>query len=249
MRVDQLAHATDEEVYYAFDRALLSKHTALVEGIRPPNFLIKHESRLFMLGGPNSGAAFHAHADAWAIVLSGSKRWFIYSVGQSPPGGIPPAFSQLGWLQRVYARLSPSSRPHECVQHAGEIMYVPESFPHGVLNVGTGPTLAVSFQAVRASTDLQRLADTLAALEARILNGDNDASLGTAAVLLAQQLVTQLPRAPHVLFRLASAWCMAPRATVNASTIYSALSAVLEADPLFVSALELTGAVPSTECP
>ena len=28
-----------------------------------------------------SGAAFHAHADAWSIVMSGAKRWFIYSVG------------------------------------------------------------------------------------------------------------------------------------------------------------------------
>ena len=39
------------------------------------------------MGGSRSGVSFHKHADAWNGVIYGRKRWFIYLVEQTPPGG------------------------------------------------------------------------------------------------------------------------------------------------------------------
>ena len=66
----------------------------------------------------------------WAV-LFGAKRWALYP---GSPGGVPaqagynPAEPHLAWLQKVYPEVknNPDLAPLECVQRAGDIIYVPE---------------------------------------------------------------------------------------------------------------------------
>ena len=64
-------------------------------------------------------------------MLFGAKRWALYP---GSPGGVPaqagynPTEPHLAWLQKVYpdVKHNPDLAPLECVQRAGDIIYVPE---------------------------------------------------------------------------------------------------------------------------
>ena len=46
------------------------------------------DDSIFFLGSSASGVSFHKHADAWNGVIYGRKRWFLYPVEKTPPGGM-----------------------------------------------------------------------------------------------------------------------------------------------------------------
>lgn len=85
------------------------------------------------LGGPGTGAPVHFHNTAWNVVVYGAKKWFLY-----PPRHKVMSNRQIYRfyetdLQRIANKTG--FQPLTCVQRAGDIMIVPESWGHGVLNL------------------------------------------------------------------------------------------------------------------
>ncbi|XP_031570533.1 2-oxoglutarate and iron-dependent oxygenase JMJD4-like [Actinia tenebrosa] len=145
-----------KEPWYMFDRNFYES-SDLPDTIRPPSYLriTDDDSSIFFLGGSGSGVSFHKHADAWNGVVYGRKRWFLYPVEFTPPGGVWPSFSQREWFNKVYPTLRPKQMPQECVQEAGEIMYLPESYYHGTINIGD--TVAIGIQKIEATTRIEAM--------------------------------------------------------------------------------------------
>ncbi|KAJ8301623.1 hypothetical protein KUTeg_020610 [Tegillarca granosa] len=110
---------------------------------------------IFFLGSSGSGVSFHKHADAWNGVIYGQKRWFLYPVQQTPPGGVYPGYTQNEWFDQVYPHLNETTKPIECVQEAGEILYLPEGMYHGTVNLGD--TVAIGIQKKLAQTKEEQL--------------------------------------------------------------------------------------------
>lgn len=42
---------------------------------------------IFFIGQSGTGATFHKHMPAWNGVVYGQKRWFLYPIEKTPPGG------------------------------------------------------------------------------------------------------------------------------------------------------------------
>ena len=75
----------------------------------------------FALGAAGTGSPMHTHQDAWNALIYGRKRWFI-----APPARANYSYTHIrAWMEADYPQLPPSQRPLECVQRAGEVMYVP----------------------------------------------------------------------------------------------------------------------------
>ena len=101
---------------------------------------------IFAIGKTGSGIGLHAHQDAWNQVLFGAKRWTLYP---GSPGGVPPEAGynptepHLQWLKDVYPAVKDgANRPLECIQHAGDVIYVPEGWYHATVNLGDTAAIA-----------------------------------------------------------------------------------------------------------
>ncbi|KAK7102585.1 uncharacterized protein [Littorina saxatilis] len=146
-RISQEKNSTSGlPMYYIFDRDFYYD-SSLPATIRlPPYFPSdkKQQDSIFFLGASGSGVVFHKHADTWNGVVFGKKRWFLYPMHHTPPGGVHHGYSILDWFELVYPNLTAEQRPLECVQEGGEILYLPEGFYHATLNIGD--TIAVALQ-------------------------------------------------------------------------------------------------------
>ena len=101
----------------------------------------------FSVGGDKSGVPFHFHSAAFCIVLAGKKHWTFYGHGYGAAQKInnvtfDPREHHLRWLEDTMPSLSAEQRPAQCVQHPGEIAYVPAGWYHGTLNVGQTVSIA-----------------------------------------------------------------------------------------------------------
>lgn len=93
------------------------------------------------IGTSGSGGSYHRHGDALAAVMAGAKRWFIRRWAARGVGH--------NELDHTHAR---ELATHEfadadvwqCVQRAGELVFVPAGMHHAVVNLGE--TLGVSLQ-------------------------------------------------------------------------------------------------------
>ncbi len=74
---------------------------------------------LFYVGPAGSGVNFHQHTNAWNALFFGRKRWFLF-----PPNTIygPTALPMTEWYRNFYPQLKGVAV--ECVQEAGEMLYV-----------------------------------------------------------------------------------------------------------------------------
>ena len=84
------------------------------------------------LGSEGTGAPVHFHNTAWNALVYGAKKWVIY-----PPHYMIMSNRQI--LEFFETDLNTFKargvRPHTCVQTAGDLMIIPESWGHGVLNI------------------------------------------------------------------------------------------------------------------
>lgn len=93
----------------------------------------------WMLGPPLSGSPAHFHAHAWNACVVGAKRWFLYPAYAAFYSVRPPvrfAFDPPA---------ADAQRPLECIQRAGDVIYVPEDFGHAVLNLHDTMAVAQEF--------------------------------------------------------------------------------------------------------
>jgi ankyrin repeat protein len=90
----------------------------------------------FLVGVAGSGAPFHFHQEAYNVVLTGSKLW----VFREPPRATMSTDHPLITLSSGVAEGDLS-----CVQRANDVMFVPDSWSHLVLNLDDTVSLAVEF--------------------------------------------------------------------------------------------------------
>ena len=90
----------------------------------------------FFLGPPGSGAPFHAHRDAFNALIFGRKRWFLLPPDRSLYSTTPVAT----WLASAAALPEGAL---QCVQEAGDVVFVPRGWAHAVLNLRTSVGVAV----------------------------------------------------------------------------------------------------------
>ncbi|XP_055349343.1 uncharacterized protein LOC129596172 [Paramacrobiotus metropolitanus] len=137
---------SNREPFYMFDRNFYNA-SDLPRSMHPPEYFKispVYDENIFFLGASMSGVSFHKHADAWNGVIFGWKRWFIYPPTQTPPSGVWPGLNTMEWYARIYPKLSGDLAPLECMQGPGDVVYLPESWYHGTINVGD--TIAVGIQ-------------------------------------------------------------------------------------------------------
>ena len=117
---------------------------------------------MLSLGPSRTGLPFHSHGKTWLALIHGSKRWLAYPPGFNAPPELQQRFNPLksvgAWLNEIYPSLQglpyapiepaasgPGSasgaqpaytRPLECVQRPGDIVYLPEGWVHMTVNVG-----------------------------------------------------------------------------------------------------------------
>jgi hypothetical protein len=96
------------------------------------------------LGGEGTGAPVHFHNTAWNALVYGAKKWVIY-----PPHNMIMSNKQIldffeTDMQDFAAR---GVNGQSCVQVAGDVMVVPESWGHGVLNVQESVAVATEVKA------------------------------------------------------------------------------------------------------
>ena len=133
--------------------------------------LDKHSRSIFVnaqwaLGDGGSGAPVHFHNTAWNALIYGAKKWVLY-----PPTHMMMSKEQIydffqGGMNEIKKKPrirfdlpssfdsttssfveEPEPRPSMCVQTAGDVMIVPESWAHGVLNIQQSVAVATEIKA------------------------------------------------------------------------------------------------------
>lgn len=96
----------------------------------------------FYLGGPGSGSPIHWHNNALNYNVYGTKLWTLFP----PPSAI---YSRLHTQvdSNKYARLVAGDGVLHCIQRTGDVMFVPEGWGHGVLNLEVSVGYARGFTA------------------------------------------------------------------------------------------------------
>ena len=90
----------------------------------------------FLVGPVGSGAPTHYHQDAYNALVQGTKRWFFLEPSQATLSTEHP-------LATVAS--GDGGEGLACTQRAGDVMYIPDSVSHLVLNVEPTVALAVEF--------------------------------------------------------------------------------------------------------
>ena len=115
-------------------------------------------SKYFLISALGSGINFHRHTNAFNGLVHGRKRWFLY-----PHSTLPPAHKtgMLEWWRTVYVpelRATHDAGPAgdsgllQCMQEAGDVVYVPQQMWHATLALGEG--VGVSGQFVRSTAEI-----------------------------------------------------------------------------------------------
>lgn len=111
-------------------------HPALLRAL-PPGLNEDPVPQLF-LGPALSGAPMHFHQDALNALIFGRKSWWLVP----PAQGSFSTFPALQWYREWRGNSSGRPLTMECVQEAGDIMYVPAAWGHALLNLE--PTFGVA---------------------------------------------------------------------------------------------------------
>lgn len=101
---------------------------------------------IFLFGEHNSGVSFHSHSDSWNALFAGTKQWFLYPPNIRPSKEYPIYHGQLNWNQEVLNTLENQDKPLECIQNAGDVVFIPEMWYHATVNMGE--TIGVASQFV-----------------------------------------------------------------------------------------------------
>ena len=96
----------------------------------------------FYLGAAGTGAPVHFHTHAYNVLVHGRKRWVLL-----PPRHSLYAIEHIQhWLESEdYKKLRAAGSTVECIQEPGDVLYVPTSWAHGVLNLAESVGYAMEF--------------------------------------------------------------------------------------------------------
>ena len=103
------------------------------------------------IGSDLQGLSFHYHGEAWNTVIFGAKRWILYDHARwehnvtkqrymALAGPEEEILSSQEWIRQLYddpvRKSEIRAHGHDCIQHAGELMFVLRSWMHSVVNIG-----------------------------------------------------------------------------------------------------------------
>eukprot|EP00903_Cladosiphon_okamuranus_P006388 g6253.t1 len=149
---------------FTFDMEFFDQNKELKDDYKVPSIFRSfnsHESMrretswsMLSLGASGAGLPFHSHGETWLGVAYGAKRWAIYPPTESRPyeaekqSGWHPLMGSMEWFKEVAPLLKKTgeSPPMECMQNAGDLIYVPANWKHMTLNIGE--SIGVGGQAV-----------------------------------------------------------------------------------------------------
>lgn len=98
----------------------------------------------FAVGGEGTGAPVHFHNSAWNALVYGSKKWVIYP----PHYAIMSNKQILDYFETDMKYFENRGvKSHFCTQTAGDIVIIPESWGHGVLNIQQSIAIATEVKA------------------------------------------------------------------------------------------------------
>eukprot|EP00277_Geminigera_cryophila_P016800 CAMPEP_0179442882 /NCGR_PEP_ID=MMETSP0799-20121207/26355_1 /TAXON_ID=46947 /ORGANISM="Geminigera cryophila, Strain CCMP2564" /LENGTH=494 /DNA_ID=CAMNT_0021228423 /DNA_START=21 /DNA_END=1505 /DNA_ORIENTATION=- len=181
MRLDAFCRYSDavqeERPLYLFDKNFTTKCPDLAEDYWIPAYFThdlfsvlgteRPDWRWLIIGPARSGSAFHVdpnQTSAWNAVITGRKKWIMWPPHYHPPGVWPSEdgstttsnASITEWFLNWYPQTQTEAvRPLECVQEAGELIFVPRGWWHCVLNLE--PCIAVTQNYVSEQNVLQVL--------------------------------------------------------------------------------------------
>jgi len=78
------------------------------------------------IGADSTSVSFQYSQEKFINLLHGQLVWFLF-----PPKTMPiPRYSLPGgiqrWVSTEYFKLKDAKKPIECIQHPGQVMYIPE---------------------------------------------------------------------------------------------------------------------------
>ncbi|XP_065839382.1 uncharacterized protein [Oscarella lobularis] len=132
----------DPNVFAPYIFESLSSNSPLIELFELPSSFdpevthVTTKTVQFYVGPSLSGAPVHFHGSAWNSLIYGKKRWFLYP----PPSAFYSKRPVWEWYRTEY-----QSDAMECVQEAGDVLYVPDMWGHGVINLQESVGFASEF--------------------------------------------------------------------------------------------------------
>lgn len=125
-------------------------------GMGAPNRTMWKDHLALTVGRDLQGLTFHRHNAAWNVVVFGSKRWVLYDATRISSNitrlkrmtrdvNNPIQLTSSNWIRELYQKdermFEIRHHGHDCLQRAGELLFVPRGWAHMVVNIGD--TIAV----------------------------------------------------------------------------------------------------------
>ncbi|KAK2156264.1 hypothetical protein LSH36_217g02002 [Paralvinella palmiformis] len=123
------------ETLYWFGDNNYAEWNELFRKYHAPKYYLPRLTAAYSFGvaGAGTGVPFHFHGPGFAEVVFGRKRWFMYPPHRRPR--FNPNVTTLQWLLEDYPKLSGPELPYECTINPGEVIYFPDHWWHGTLNL------------------------------------------------------------------------------------------------------------------
>ncbi|KAK7502296.1 hypothetical protein BaRGS_00006249 [Batillaria attramentaria] len=125
------------ETFYWFGDNNYTEWQELFDKYIPPPYSLPGLTGVYSFGlaGAGTGVPFHFHGPGFGEVIYGRKRWFMLPPEKTPH--FHPNRTTLQWLYEDYPELHPLDGPLECTINQGELIYFPDRWWHGTLNIDT----------------------------------------------------------------------------------------------------------------
>lgn len=119
--------------------------------IKKPDRELWRDHLAISIGSDLNGLTFHHHREAWNIVIFGKKRWILWDHSRWKGNNTrqwkltrdyvrEEHITGAEWIRRLYPEPDRTyeirNYGHDCIQHAGEMMFVPHRYMHMVVNIG-----------------------------------------------------------------------------------------------------------------
>ena len=120
-------------------------NSSLADAIVYPEVFDEENMRVtspqWLLAPPDTGAPIHFHGNAINALVHGRKLWTF----------LPPRHSLYStkhiskWINEEYPQLNEAGKTFQCIQEAGDFLFVPDGWAHGVVNLAESVGYALGF--------------------------------------------------------------------------------------------------------
>eukprot|EP00747_Dinoflagellata_sp_TGD_P008618 gnl/TRDRNA2_/TRDRNA2_118241_c0_seq1.p1 gnl/TRDRNA2_/TRDRNA2_118241_c0~~gnl/TRDRNA2_/TRDRNA2_118241_c0_seq1.p1 ORF type:complete len:468 (-),score=83.11 gnl/TRDRNA2_/TRDRNA2_118241_c0_seq1:64-1443(-) len=155
-RIHPLRHVLSKlkdqkHLVYVFDKDFFNNASVRSAFPVPQSLKVPNSEQRLCLGGPRAGTQFHSHGSAFLSLLAGRKRWYLHGPGSLPKASAAALHRNVSaWELELLPTLPSSMTPISCIQHAGDTLFVPDSWSHATVNLDE--TIAVAWQQPTASS-------------------------------------------------------------------------------------------------